>query len=216
MEYRAVYTGDIVNSRKLDASERKKMLDVLHFQSEKLKSSNPESSFEINRGDAFQAIVQSNIQDILREVLKLRVYLKSTEVSFGSLDMRCGIGIGPVEYPGKTLAETDGTAFRMAGEALDNMPAQKKIAIQTTDTEINAELDVAMTLLEAIISRWTNTMAEVIYYTLEGMTQTAIGEKLGINQSAVNHRLRLAKYEVIPPVLKRFENLITKLTSKAE
>ena len=58
------------------------------------------------------------------------------------------------------------------------------------------------------MSGWKVTSAEVMYWTLQGLNEIEIGQKLGKTQSAINQRKKTAGWSGIEPLLERFQTLM--------
>ena len=200
-----VLTGDLVGSRQLDLSLRPALLSNLK---QFLKDYDPELRFELFRGDGFQILVQP-AQKSLELAIYLRCRLKSMDLPRAKpLDSRIGIGWGPIEALVDTLAESDGTAFRNAALALEKASNFARLAIISGNSEQDQHWWVNCLLLEAIMDHWSVQQAEVVAMNLLNYNQSQIGTAFGITQSAVNHRLRSARWEAIPPLLQLFEEQI--------
>ncbi|MBK6264706.1 hypothetical protein JKA74_06630 [Marivirga sp. S37H4] len=198
----AVITGDIINSSSIKNRDTLiKRLKQEFTQLEKVKS----NSFSLYRGDAFQGICQA--KDAFIIYMKIKALLVNKES-----DVRIAIGIGPIEHMKKNLAESDGTAFRLSGRTLDNLkPENKKFMIKTMSEEINKELELECSMLDALLSNWSVKSTEVIYHVLEDKTQLEIAELLGISQSAVQQRLKTANWPIIELFMKRYEEIVKQL-----
>lgn len=206
--YFAVITGDLIASSK---KERSSLLEELKVVLERITL--PETRlalppFELYRGDSFQGIL-SHPEEALKDALIIRTCLKKSNKNPDS-DARLAIGIGTIDFPSTTIAESDGEAFRNSGPILDEMKNGIKIKVKSPWKEINDELEVALILADAIISRWSPSQAEVIVQNLEGTKQTEIASALGISQSAVNQRLKAANWEAIEKLIERYRYLIAK------
>ena len=170
------------------------------------------SSFEIFRGDSFQGIVLP--KDALRAVIVIRTFLRSRgpmEAPSSVLDARVAVGIGHVEkLPGGTVSESDGTALRRSGPALDEMKGQdRRTRFSTPWPQVDAELNTECMLLDAVIARWSKAQAEaVLIRLLLGKTQKEAGETLGVSQPAIAQRLRAANVDVLETLFARYETLI--------
>lgn len=195
----AVITGDIINSSSIE--DRDALIKRLKQEFSLLEKSSS-NSFSLYRGDAFQGICPAD--DAFHIYLKIKALLINRKS-----DVRIAIGIGPIEHMKKNLAESDGTAFRLSGRTLDTLkPANRKFMIKTVSEETNKELELACNMLDVIISNWTAKSTEVIYYILEGKTQSEIAELLKISQSAVHQRLQTANWPIIELFMKRYEEIV--------
>ncbi len=213
----AVLTGDIVNSTKLKVADRRKLFDALTalFDAYKVKSRNNlklKITFEVYRGDSFQGLLDVPEQGLLMALL-IRTFLQSRVLVGNRLitsDARIAIGIGSVSLSAATLAESDGEAFRFSGRLLDTLKKQpNQIAIKSRRLTLDEEINTALVLLEGIISKWTASQAEVVYYKLQGFTEVVIAEILKIKQPAVNQRAKAASWIAVERLLLRYHNLMT-------
>jgi len=80
--------------------------------------------------------------------------------------------------------------------------------ILTGDNLLNEQLKVILTLANLVISQWTKNQAEVIFLLLEGYTQQQMADELKIAQSAVNNRLKLARWKEIDKTIRYIASLI--------
>ena len=214
----AVLTGDIVDSTKLTAINRKKLIELLNgfFSKLNVKTRNNlqlKVSFEIYRGDSFQGVLD-NPNDALLVALLIRSYLQGKVVfpkQATKTDARIAIGLGKITYRAKTLAESDGEAFVFSGRLLDSMKKlPNRIAIQSGRKVLNDEMETNLVLLEAIVNKWTAAQAEVVYYKLMNYTEVAIAEILNIKQPTVNERSKAASWVAIDRLVKRYQQLTIK------
>lgn len=205
-KFYTVMTGDLVSSstkeRKSLLMELKRALDTFITK----KTALPISGYELYRGDSFQGVIDEP-EEALKKVLQIRTYLKKSSKNPDS-DARIAIGIGTIDYPANSIAESDGEAFRNSGPVLDEMKNEMKIKLKTPWKVVNEEMEVQLVLADAIISRWSASQAEVISKSLEGHKQTEIASSLGISQSAVNQRLKAANWEAIEQLIERYHYLI--------
>jgi hypothetical protein len=226
----AVITGDIVASREIDSSGRQTLYGDLKKFLNSLKKEQWISNYEMFRGDSFQCVLEKK-EYVLRAALLIRAFIKSYEgrkhkekngkISStkrttakgyfpGKQDIRLSIGIGPVDFYSKNnLAHSDGEAFQLSGEELDNIKkAQYRISLKTNDEDFNAAIEPAMLLLDAVLQKWTNNQAETVLYKLKNFKEEEIGKVLKISQPAVNQRIRSSQWFAIEKMLNYFENRI--------
>lgn len=202
----AVITGDLISSstkeRKSLLTELKRALDTFISK----KNSLTISGYELYRGDSFQGVIDDP-ENALKKALQIRTYLKKSSKNPDS-DARIAIGIGTIDYPASSIAESDGEAFRNSGPVLDEMKNGIKIKLKSPWKAINEEMAVQLVLADAIISRWSAPQAEVIAQSLNAQKQIEIASSLGISQSAVNQRLKAANWEAIEQLIERYHFLI--------
>ncbi|RYG01962.1 MAG: hypothetical protein EOO02_11580, partial [Chitinophagaceae bacterium] len=135
MNLKAIITGDLAASRKIDPKRREQLYtDLDSF----LATLVPRwiVRYETYRGDSLQC-ESTSIQSSLRAALMIRTYImaysaggksksksrtKTTKGYFNNeFDIRLAIGIGTVDFiKNSKISTSDGEAFRISGEALDS------------------------------------------------------------------------------------------------
>jgi hypothetical protein len=164
----------------------------------------------IFRGDSFQAVVSAPGIS-LKAALLIRSELLQILVKKSQVDARIGFGFGLISSLNKKkIEESDGVAFRKAGEALDKTKSYRRFGFSSQSEELNRSINRLFALVDAVVQRWTAEQAEAMSYWLRGMTQEAIADRLGITQSAVQQRLQSAGHFGIEEALKSFEDTIMK------
>lgn len=147
-----IVTGDLVNSR---ATQSQIWLPVLE---DSLRYSS--SSFDIYRGDSFQAELQSD------SFLESLFYIKARIKTIEHLDVRLGVGIGSIDYRDKHLKNSTGQAFLFSGEAFDSLK-KDLFAVKSKhsiwDELVNSSLPLAIELA----NKWTNNMAETVAASIQ-------------------------------------------------
>jgi class 3 adenylate cyclase len=210
----AVLTGDIVGSSRTLEMRRKYLLDAMKSSFEivtRLSPSAIAASFEIYRGDSFQGVL-SRPETALRTAIALRAALRrflKGALHRHTQDARIAIGIGTVDYlAAQKASEGDGDAYRRSGPLLDAMKGNRRLRISTPWPRIDEELGVSCSLLDALIERWSSEQAEAMLGLLQGRTQEAIAQDLGISQPAVVQRLKAAGGWAVEAFCIRYELLI--------
>lgn len=223
----AVLTGDLIQSREI-----KKICgeECTHHLKKTLTEIGKEYAvpFSIFRGDSFQG-VSLKPEDALKDAILLRLELISgldLNNTKTKLDARIAVGIGTVNHLPKdgSAGEGDGEAFQLSGFELDQMKAAElNLIVKTPWEEVNAFLPVLCDAVDKIINGYTKKQAETVMLTLEGITQKEIGERIGVSQSAVSHRLKGTNYNLIVNVIEISTSwirgqvkLAEKITSKSE
>jgi tetratricopeptide (TPR) repeat protein len=207
----AVLTGDLVNYSRLEGNERTEYVIHLWNVLQELEADN--INFEIFRGDSFQAVLPSS-REALKVALRIRSYILSHDVRSDKKikpDVRIAIGVGGIENydKDKNIGSCDGEAFRNSGPELDRMDKKKqRLTIKTGWNQLNRELKVECSLLDAITARWTKPQAEIIYHTLLGKKQSDVAELLKISQSNVSARLNSANFDAVEMMIKRYYEII--------
>jgi Sigma-70, region 4 len=206
----SIITADIVNYTKIAQSSGGNLIDDFTKWTKKM-SIFSEVKYEFFRGDSFQCIIP-NLNQTLRVCLLNRAYFLRLSKNQNGLDLRQSIGVGDVNSLKKTLSRSDGEAFRYSGRTFDEMDKKGNcLVFKSSFSEIDAELNTSLTLLEAIIQGWTSTQAEVFFYKLQGKKEKEIAEQLNISQPAVNRHLKAVSWSAIERLLNRFEELVTKI-----
>lgn len=185
----SIITGDIVNSRKLPSKVWMDGFKTLLYSFGKTPT-----EWEIYRGDEFQLEVR-HPEDVLYIALQIKAYFKTLK-----LDVRMSIGVGDKTYEGKTISESNGSAFLRSGEVFQTLKKQKINLIATTgstmlDTDLNLKLRLASTFMDS----WLPQSAEFVLVAMQNPTlsQEEIGHRLGINQAAVSRRRKRAQYDLM-------------------
>ncbi|MFN2437823.1 MAG: hypothetical protein ABR503_01400 [Chitinophagaceae bacterium] len=229
MEVIGVITGDIVESGEIKPKSRKLLYSDLKDFLAKLKKEKWISEYELFRGDSFQC-VQREKENVLRVAIMIRAFIKSyipledqkdnsqkvesnvIQRGFfpGNQDIRLSIGIGQIDfYNKKSLAHSDGEAFRLAGEDLESLKkAAYRMALKTPNESFNQSIEPTILLLDAVLQKWTNNQAETVLYKLQNHKEEEISKIIKISQPAVNQRIRTAQWFAIEKLLVYFEKTI--------
>lgn len=206
----AVITGDIVKSGKF-GSDREKALKILKEalnSLNKFKSKSIGGISDIFRGDSFQIVI-SEPNLALEIAIYLKARLLSNTIKGKSIDARIAIGIGKIESLNKkNIQESDGEAFRLSGNALDNISKYRRFSIKSSIDELNKQCEFISSSIDSITRRWSPEQAEAILLWLKGFTQTTISKKLGISQPAVNQRLQLGGHFTLNESFELFKHLL--------
>jgi hypothetical protein len=226
---RAVITGDIIHSTRMDDKSRKLLNKVL-AQHLKQLSSDYNIRSEMYRGDSFQCLV-SKPQDALRVALLIKTKIRSLNPSepfsvaksnkpakvrsilytTWMFDARMAIGIGDAANRAtQKLVTTSDEAFILSGHQLDELKGIKQaLGISTLD-KYRDELQTEILLLDTIIAKTTALQCEVIHLKLQDYSEIEIAKKLKIGQSAVNQRSNLGSWNAIRAMVDRFETIYEK------
>lgn len=226
MSIHGIITGDIVSSREIEASIREKLFDDIGLLLKELKKKWI-NTYETYRGDSLQCevrtpehslrvalIIRSFFRAYLPDELKPKAALKKGKqrgTSKGyfatNFDVRLGIGIGKVDFIKKNkITSSDGEAFRLSGEALDNLsPGMQRMGLKTFDPALNEQMEPSVLLLDALIQKWTQNQAELVLYKLQDKKEDEIAGQLKITQSAVNQRTKTAQWMAIEKLILYFE-----------
>jgi hypothetical protein len=206
MDINAVITGDLVKSRRIHEGDIDTVINSLKgtFTEINARLLGGNGKFEIFRGDSFQGLFPQPELALLVSIIiraKLRTFepsfsiagkhSKEKPIHYAYSDARISIGIGEVNYNGKAIAESQGKAFERSGHALDKMKGEdERLTIVTPWEQVNKELDVECKLADVIISRWTSTTADAMFYHfLYEKTQQELANQFKITQPAARKRL---------------------------
>lgn len=218
----AIVTADVINSTKLSYDGEELVIKAVYDtfgQDSTLRTNIEESSFTISRGDSIQ-IELEEVSKALKTALLLKTAINKITLigenkTRPSIDVRIAIGIGEVGARRTNVNESTGEAYTNSGRTLDSMKKTKRtLAIKTNNKKLDSELETEFKLLEVIMSGWKITSAEALYWTLLGLNEVEISEKLEVTQSAINQRKKTAGWGGIEPLLKRFEELMGKEDEK--
>lgn len=210
----AVITADLIDSTNYSEILMSRVMAVLKEEFLDIEKKLPSSDFNIYRGDSFQGVLQ-NPAVALAVMLHLKTAISSISTTkkgkSREADLRIAIGIGSLDFQGKTIEESNGQAFQFSGRSLDEMKYEgRKTRLKTPNETINGEFDASLFLLDEITDRWSTASAEVIYFLLKGFKEKEIATELGISQSAVNQRKKAAGWEAVNALLMRYNNIISK------
>lgn len=198
----AVITGDIVGSTRWTGA-RRKLLDVTLAAGIKEVFNRRGERAEIYRGDSFQA--ETKPVTALRKALLLRLFLMKDEAL--QADARVSIGVGTQSYKAAKVTSSDGEAYRLSGRGIDGMEKARKMAVSTMKEDANKALFAIASLLDSIVSGYTDKQAEAVYYALQGKPQEEIAKMLGKTQPTVSASLKSAHFSAINDGIVYFESL---------
>lgn len=218
----AIITGDVIDSTHLNEAERKKMLAVLKKVFADLEEDHNHHNFKIYRGDSFQGVCHVP-EEALETSLKIRAALLKSDFaeSTKTLDARLAIGIGEAGKMSKNIGLSDGEAFRNSGQLLNPKTKEEfkklkdyKLLFKSPWEDLNAEMEVLLSAMDALISKWTTEQAEVIYELLNRKTQTQIAIELSKSQSSISERVQNANWLAISNILARYKTVVKQHTLK--
>lgn len=183
----AVLTGDIVGSTSLSADQvaliRREIgmaADEIGGWDAGLVAGGP----EFFRGDAWQ-LALSEPARFLRAGVYVRARLRALTPQ---ADTRIAAGLGGVQRLEKQVSHSTGAAFTHSGRALDEMQSWRLLAA-SVEGETPGWLAPLLSLCGSVVSRWRPKQALVASLALspEGLTQKAIGDRLGMTQQGVSN-----------------------------
>ncbi len=201
----AIITGDIIASSKLTAIKRKKLQNRVDSFIKKIGSMFPDFKAEQFRGDSLQCVFTKNRTAALRTALSLYCFLAAE-----SFKIRQSVGIGDISFSSNNIVTSDGTAFRLSGENIDELKKRSElIGIAFAETSFNEEWKVHSASLNYLLDRLSSAQAEALYLQLQNAKQEEIAKTLHISQPSVHQRLQAAGWAVINRILQRFETVVT-------
>ena len=202
-----IITGDIIASSKLTPVKRKKLQNRLNIFIKKINSSYPDFKAEQFRGDSLQSVFTKNKTVALRIALSLYCFLAAEDFK-----IRQSVGIGDISFKSDKVVTSDGTAFRLSGESIDELKKRSElIGIAFSDNAFNEEWKVHSATLNFLLERLSNAQAEALYLQMQNAKQEEIAKALHISQPSVHQRLQAAGWVVINKILQRFEAAVSVL-----
>ncbi len=217
----AVITADIIKSSSYDPESYEFIINKLKEEANLIKQAYAPVyiEFEISRGDSFQLVLHDAdkaLQIAMRfkaAINKIVLSNKKSKSSSKIVDIRMSIGIGAIAYESNIVSESNGPAFHYSGRGFDNLMKKNdiKTMIHTDNANVNDEFKTSLKFLDYLIDKWSIASAEVVYYLLQGLTETKIAERLGISQAAVNLRKKAAGWDEIQSLLQRYKQVIDAL-----
>lgn len=202
-----IITGDIIASSKLTPVKRKKLQNRLNAFIKKIAGSYPDFKVEQFRGDSLQSVFTKNKTVALRTALSLYCFLAAE-----NFKIRQSVGVGEISFNSGNIITSDGTAFRLSGENIDELKKRNEvIGVASADAPFNEEWKVHSAALNFLLERLSNAQAEALYLQLQNTRQEDIAKALHISQPSVHQRLQAAGWAVINKILQRFEATVTAL-----
>lgn len=188
--FQAVILGDVINSRKLDQTLwLPKLKEALSGVGESPKD------WDIYRGDAFQLVIDDPML-ILQHAIRIKAEFKCRK----GFDVRMAIGIGQVDVRAERVSESNGQAFVLAGQLIDQLSKRNtSLALASPWSEFNAQANASLAMAAVLMDRWLPNYAEVVAWALKEpqMNQKTLGEKMGITQNTVSERQSRAYKKVL-------------------
>jgi len=210
----AVLTGDIVKSRDLAPDRSKALQDRLKSAAQEFGSVFPGSvvgALGITRGDGWQVALQKS-----EYALRLALFLRAVVKSEFKTDTRVSIGTGSVDrLEPNNIIESTGLAFEHSGHGLEGLGKARRLALcaQLEDPRDR----IIMSLLDCIVSKWTDKESIAVAGVLLGRTQDEISDGSPISKrsgkkptrQAVAYALTRASWTTVRPCIEFFEKNLT-------
>lgn len=207
-----VITGDIIRSQSLGPADHRRMTKaIVGIHDIMDKAGFSITSHAVIRGDSFQ-LVMTDTTTLLRAALLIRAHIRCIEMEDAPQpDVRIGIGVGPIEFKGKSQHESDGTAYRNAASALEEAKKHHlaNIWMISTNPQTDRHINAINVAWETIISRWTIAQSRAMQGSLQGWLHLEIAKKLKVTQPTVSRALQSAEDKAIHYLLTYCQELLT-------
>ena len=199
----SIITGDIINSRGL-VNQQKWIGPLKKTLADYGRSP---KSWEIYRGDSFQLEIKKPELSLLAAIR-----IKASIRAVPGLDVRMAIGIGEKSYDAPRITESNGSAFIHSGEQFELLKKNRKnLAVGSPWPEVDAEINMMISLASIAMDRWSYSSAEIITLSLlhQDLSQKELGEKISRSQSSVSERQTRAYYNEIMELEKFYRKKIS-------
>ena len=187
----AVITGDIINSRKVNSEV---WLPKLREYFSRIISD--QEKWEIYRGDSFQ--IEVKVENALEVVICIKALIKSNS----KIDVRMSVGIGEINFKGKKITESYGTAYINSGEGFESIK-NNTLIIRSPFVDFDDNFNPILKLLSFISNNWKPITSETIFYMLthRELLQKEIAERLSKDKTTVNKALKRGGYDEIIEII---------------
>lgn len=203
----AVLTGDIVNSRKIASKEKliKTLIEALDIVKEKYQA-----EYILYRGDSFQVVIPSAPTAAMVAIIIRSKLISCSPQKNERWDARIAIGLGTISYRGKEITDSDGSAFQLSGNGIDDLNNNKKrLLIKSLWKQTDKILSLNTRFADDIISSWSQYSAETAYYSLVyNESQSILANRLGKSQPTINNRIATAKLDLIKEYIQHVNEYI--------
>ena len=188
----ATLIGDVVGSR--SSADRRALHRSLGRALDDLNETlRPTEEFRVTVGDEFQGCF-ATVGEALGATLRIRLALHP-------VDVRLGLGWGPVEVLTRKPRVEDGPGWWAARAAIDwakqaaTKPAMREVRTayrRADDVEGSGPepVNAALLLRDFQLGGLSDRSVAVLQHLLAGRTQAEIAERLGVSASAVSQRIR--------------------------
>ena len=189
---KAVITADIVNSTKIEETNRYLLVDELDNIIQDLKRLSS-LRCEMYRGDSFQVLVD-DVKYCLEIALLIRLGLKKSNLlKNGKLDARMAIGVGEVSYEHEQVILSNGEAFRLSGRTFDKLN-KRRLLIATNINDVDEPLNVMLAFIDELLKGLSYTQSKYLYDSLlYNMSQMELANVYNTSQPNIAKHLKSAK-----------------------
>lgn len=194
-----VITGDIINSSKASSP-----LEYLTILKEEFNKIGPEPKYwEISKGDSFQLMTDPVL------VIEKAILIKSRIKTIKDLDVKMALGIGEVSYIADRISESNGEAFVNSGRLFEN--SKQNLVVKSPWPEFDQNMNLMLKLALLFMNNWSQKSAEIIQLSLNNreLTQTELGEKIGLKQNLLSKLRKTAKYNEVLEIIKYYRNKLS-------
>ena len=215
----AVLTGDIVDSSRFRAPERRALFESFPKLSAMLRARYPDDvQYNISnyRGDGWQLVVNNPARSLEISIL-IRTYL-SFAVSARKVDSRITIGVGAVDLvPAENVSAGYGAAYTVSGHLLEELPPNQRMALGFAADSLSpahSTPPMLVELLDALISGWGASQCQAVYWALQGYNQKQIAARWlprPITQPSVSSSLNRSAWSAVRNSLTYFEQVMVTL-----
>lgn len=187
----AVITGDVINSRKVNAEiwlpRLKEYFSKITLDTDK---------WEIYRGDSFQIEVE------IEKALEIAICIKALIKSSNQIDVRMAIGLGEKNFKGKKITESNGTAYINSGVSFERIK-NNTLILRSPSNDFDAYFNPILKLLSFVSDNWKPVTSETIFYMLthRELLQKEIAEQLSKDKTTVNKALKRGGYDEIVEII---------------
>ncbi len=208
METYAVLTGDIVKSR--DITPRAQLIEKLKEALETAKKTH-HAEYDVYRGDSFQMVIPSAPAAALVAIIIRSKLISHSPKKSSPWDTRISIGIGGITYRGEKTTESDGPAFLLSGQGMDELNKKnRRLIIKAPWEHADRSLSLVTRIVDDIISNWSKYSAETAFYSLVyNESQSVLAKRLGKSQSTINDRIATAKLELVKAYVQHVKEYIS-------
>lgn len=189
---KAVITADIVNSTKIEETNRYLLVDELDNIIQDLKRLSS-LRCEMYRGDSFQVLVD-DVKYCLEIAVLIRLGLKKSNLLKNrKLDARMAIGVGEVSYEHEQVILSDGEAFRLSGRTFDKLN-KRRLLIATNINDMDEPLNVMLAFIDELLEGLSYTQSKYLYDSLlYNMSQMELANVYNTSQPNIAKHLKSAK-----------------------
>lgn len=189
MQTTSILTGDVVGSKRRQTDSWLEPLRQLLSRHGKSPA-----AWEIYRGDEFQIEIPDPAGALIA-AFEIRALMRSLK-----LDARISIGLGEKDYIGRTVTESNGSAFVHSGELFEKLKSQKTtLGLNSGRPSFDEPLNLMLRLATPIVSGWLPQQAAYVLEAIRHpeLSQEELGQRLDINQAAVSGRRKRAQFELL-------------------